>query len=225
VSIRVAGIATGRYVMIDGRAGDHPDEVAQMVAAFAPDTVPVLTGHGGELLGYLDSLTIEHRRDLRFAGSVSTDDPDVLDRLRMGSGASIETVVGVEPYEGQQPAANTWPHFRGQLRQGQNLVGVALSNNPAAKFSAIWALPDQVAPETGERDMSKNPNHRYTDRISVERSMAYEAQPGQAEVVKFDRDMGGHWATTDENMSRARTAAGGPSHCGSPNCVNPEHCR
>jgi hypothetical protein len=155
--IRVAGVAVGRYQMADGRPGDPPEDVAAMVARFAPGTVPILSRHRGVLLGYLDSVTAEHGRDLRFTGEV-VEYPDLVERLLAGAGISIETANAEEPtgiatdsgitesihtqddatLERGARFVDAHPHWRGVLGVGANLVGLALSDAPAAAGSIAW---------------------------------------------------------------------------------------
>ena len=91
---------------------------AEMAARFEPGTVPLLSRHGGVPLGYLDALVAEGQ-DLRFTGSVS-DDPDLVARLPLGVGISIEPCEGVEPLPAgiarhgppARPLSETYPHYR-----------------------------------------------------------------------------------------------------------------
>ena len=54
-TIRVAGLVAGRAVLVDGRLGYTPTELAQMVDRFTPWTVPIVAAHDEPLLlGYLD---------------------------------------------------------------------------------------------------------------------------------------------------------------------------
>jgi hypothetical protein len=141
--MRVRGVALGRFMLTDGRPADRPGDAADMVAHFEPDTVPILSRHGGILIGYLDSLAAQGA-DLHFTGDV-TDFPDLIERLRNGGPVSIERSDGGYPRADGvlPPFAWTLPqHFRGRLRIGANLVGVALTTNPAARGSVMWIADD-----------------------------------------------------------------------------------
>lgn len=141
--MRVVGIATGS-AMVDGRPGDPPHRIAAMVYAFRPGVVPIVSSHRhGMLLGYLDAIAPSDGRDLILAGEV-VDDADVIARFRAGVPISIEACeVGPAAPE-THAAGQAWvaskPHWRGQLREGWNLVGVSVTSDPAASGSALWAV-------------------------------------------------------------------------------------
>jgi hypothetical protein len=134
--VRVGGIAVGRLLLT-------ADDTAQMVAHFTPDTVPILSRHGGVLLGYLDTLMADGP-DLRFTGWC-VPYPDLEAGLRHGVPVSIETAaMTLEQADtprdpGSEP--DTYPHFRGTVRLGRTLIGVALADRPMARGSMIWARP------------------------------------------------------------------------------------
>jgi hypothetical protein len=144
--MRVAGVALGRFALTDGRRADKPRDAAEMVAHFVPDTVPLVFGHGGVLLGYLDSLAAEGA-DLHFTGTVGGW-PDLPDVLRDGRAVSIETVYGAAPLPdgGRYPdelaePAVSYSYFVGSVRVGLNLVGIAVlltGQRPAARGSVVW---------------------------------------------------------------------------------------
>lgn len=140
--MRVAGVAVGRYLSTGSRrVPDSAAAVAQMVNAFTPGSVPILDGHAGELLGWLDHLEPEQDRDLRLMGAV-VDRPDIAERLRVGIPISIEAVDIVPPGSGVPLESNaTEPpkHWRGDLAQGWNVIGVALCATPDAPGSFIWS--------------------------------------------------------------------------------------
>ena len=141
--IRVTGLAVGSRPMVDGRPADTEDQVRQMVAAFVPDTVPILSHHRGVILGYVDRLTA-HGRDIEFSGEIGDRNRDLADVLRNGGiPISIEIAEGGEPIPGVSNRDGgfvaTHPHYRGQVRDGWNVVGVALSDDPAAIGSVMWS--------------------------------------------------------------------------------------
>jgi hypothetical protein len=149
-SLRVHGRAVGRFTLADGRPGDKDWQAAEMVAHFEPETVPILTRHGGIPVGYLDELTAEGP-DLRMAGTVTSDDPEIVAVLQRGVAISIEPCEGgyplipglPNPYAGIPPLSVSHPHYRGRLRSGMNLIGVALlwrGEKPAAKDSWMMAI-------------------------------------------------------------------------------------
>lgn len=139
--IKIAGIALGSW-LVDGRPGDTPWQVAEMVAGFEPDTVPILSRHGGLAIGYLDTLTSDPtRRNLRFTGAIS-EYPDIVARLREGAlPISIELST---PHRSSQRADRSRVRadgrfFRGRTAApGQMLIGVAFSERPAAPGSLLW---------------------------------------------------------------------------------------
>lgn len=142
--MNVAGIALG--YLTDTRPNDELWMTAQMAAHFTPGTVPFLSRHGGVVIGTVDTVTADGR-DLHFAGTV-VDYPDLVERLRLGSiPVSIETVWGYEPLPAgvhdpdlSEPLSVTKPSFTGTLRLGTNLVGIALSERPAARGSIVWRV-------------------------------------------------------------------------------------
>ena len=114
-----------------------------MVAAFMPGTVPILSHHRGVLLCYVDRLTA-HDRDIEFSGEVGDRNRDLAEVLRNGGVAiSIEIAEGGEPIPGVSKRDGgfvaTHPHYRGRISDGWNIVGVALSDDPAAIGSVMWS--------------------------------------------------------------------------------------
>ena len=153
--LRVAGVALGRFPMVDGRPQDPDWYAAFLVARFVPDTVPILSRHGGIAAGYLDTLEADGP-DLRFGGWI-VDYPDIVSRLRRACGVSIETAFGAVPLLGgghylprstiHRLRQGTEPsHYLGTYREGDQLVGVALSDNPAAPGSCAWIV-DTYTPD------------------------------------------------------------------------------
>jgi hypothetical protein len=148
-TMRVRGIALGRFRLIDGRRSDTPAEAAEMVAAFVPGTVPILTRHRGLSVGTVDSLRADGA-DLHFSGTV-VDYPDLVERLRRGVGISIEPCL-CEPARGWRrvgeadpvPLSVSHPYFTGTVRIGTNLIGIAISDNPAARQSVMWSERESV---------------------------------------------------------------------------------
>jgi hypothetical protein len=131
-------------MLTDGRPPDTPEMARQMVAAFVPRTVPILSRHRGAHIGYVDGLSA-NRSDLRLTGEV-VDYPDILDALRAGVPISIEVVEAIPAVpaafalstDRAAPTLAAHPHYSGQLCEGWNLIGVALSNRPAARDSVLW---------------------------------------------------------------------------------------
>ena len=142
---RVAGIALGRFAMIDGRPQDEDWIAAVMVRNFMPGTVPLLSRHGGLAAGYLDTLRAEGP-DLRWTAKISPW-PDIVEQLRHGHGISIEYVMAYRLPSGQWPAwvttttrAVAFPYYLGKTGNGPTLTGVALSVRPAARGSVAWIV-------------------------------------------------------------------------------------
>jgi hypothetical protein len=154
-SYRVAGLAVGRFALVDGRRGDYDWEARMMVEHFKPATVPFLSRHGGLPVGYLDTLRAEGP-DLHFTASL-VDYPDIIEQLRSGHAISIETVYSPSPLpDGSWPRhvkltsrthAEQLPNFRGTLRPGPNLIGIALVVRPAARMSVAWLLIGEPSAE------------------------------------------------------------------------------
>jgi hypothetical protein len=143
--VQAHGTALGRFMLIDGRPADHAWQVAEMVANFRPGTVPILSRHGGFAIGEVETLTADWR-DLRFTGTLMPF-PDLIERLqREWLPISIETVEGVHPRldgrrhsdEATRPLSESKPWFRGVIDYGYNLVGIALTDRPAAPGSYLW---------------------------------------------------------------------------------------
>jgi hypothetical protein len=139
--VRVVGFASGRP-KIDGRPGDPPHRIAAMTYNFRPGTVPIITSHqDGALLGYLDHLESVEGRDLVFTADVDAD-AVLIGRLRFGVAISIEAGEVGPAHPSTVAAGQAWaaskPHFRGVWREGWNLIGIALSDNPAAPGSGLW---------------------------------------------------------------------------------------
>lgn len=143
--IAVEGVALG--TLVDGRPADTPELVAEMAARFRPHTVPILSAHRGTLLGFVDVVWADGR-DLRFMGSVSLGShPELADRLRRGIPVSTETADGGTPTPERAAHASRFydlhPHWRGRIELGPtNLIGIALSDQPAAPGSTVWIVPD-----------------------------------------------------------------------------------
>lgn len=136
---RVAGVLLGRFDRVDGRRARLEWEAAAMVAAFAPGTVPLLGRHGGLPAGYLDTLRADGA-DLHFTATI-WDYPDIYERLRVSCPISAELVSrGEKPFVGELPTVVNRHYFRGTLRDGENLVGVALEERPAAVGSVAWIV-------------------------------------------------------------------------------------
>jgi hypothetical protein len=138
---RVAGVAVIRFALVDGRPAYQAWQAEEMVAAFIPDTVPLLTRHGGLPIGYLETLHADGA-DLHFTASV-VDEQVVVKILQRGYPVSVE--VARCPYPGEPARHATsrrdippFRYFRGGLAPGSNLVGVALSQRPAAPWSVAW---------------------------------------------------------------------------------------
>jgi len=144
--VRVAGLAVGRFAMLDGRPPDQPWMARSMVANFGPGTVPLLDRHGGQWIGWLDDLRAEDA-DLRFAGWIEADDALVA-RLRRGVPVSIECAEGREPLPPGidwqiplgRPIAESNPAYQGTFGLGMNLLGIAMSDRPAARGSVMWLV-------------------------------------------------------------------------------------
>ena len=145
----VAGVAIGRFAMIDGRRQDEPWEALAMVEAFEPDTVPLLTCHGGVPGGYLQTLTADGP-DLHLTANL-TGDREFVERLRRGAPISLEVCStyrrdGVlRQHRPEAPYRHEWlpgerSYYRGTLRPGPNLVGVAVVEVPAARGSCAWLV-------------------------------------------------------------------------------------
>jgi hypothetical protein len=118
-----------------------------MVANFRPDEVPILSHHGGDWIGDLDEL-IADGPDLRFRGFLEPF-ADLLEQLRRARSlpVSIEANEGVDAlpaglrYPDEEAAArrsSAPTHWRGQVRRGWYLTGVAIEARPAAPGSLIW---------------------------------------------------------------------------------------
>jgi hypothetical protein len=143
---RVGGIAVGRFPLGDGRPAYAAWQVELMVEHFRPGTVPVLNGHAGEVLGFLDSLWGDGP-DLHFIATLT--DPSPRPRLRRGVPVSLE-VIGASPYRWDPKAPPAWlgstsPAYAGIPRPGPNLTAVALlrpGERPAARDSVAWLIPD-----------------------------------------------------------------------------------
>ena len=96
-------------------------------------------------MGYLDHAAGRGARP-PIHGDAGRLDPDVIEQLRGGHAISIETAEGVERLPGATASDDvTWftdryRYFTGTIRQGPNLVGVALSLRPAARGSVAWLV-------------------------------------------------------------------------------------
>jgi hypothetical protein len=146
--MQVQGIVVARHLLVDGRPSQSRAEIAEMVAAFEPGSVGILSRHGGLAIGSVETLTAEGGRDLRFTGFV-VDYPDLVERLRHRAvGISVEIARPRAPRWDGRPEPGTElvmtaaPHFRGTLGIGATLIGIALSDNPAAAGSVLWRVPE-----------------------------------------------------------------------------------
>jgi hypothetical protein len=140
--ITVRGVLIGRFRLIDGRPGDTREAIAEMVAAFEPGTVPVLSRHGGLLIGRLDTLQPWDREglDLAFTGHVCPY-PDLAARLRRGVAVSSEQLYPESDWSlPWMPAPRAWrQHFTGRRSAGYQLIGIAVTDAPAARGSFMVA--------------------------------------------------------------------------------------
>jgi hypothetical protein len=117
-----------------------------MVEHFRPGTVPILSSHGGRVLGFLDTLRADGP-DLHFTATLT--DRSARERFARGVGISIESAWGAPAGQPQPWAPGQsypiGPAYAGTLREGPNLVGVALveeGKQPAARGSVAWLIPD-----------------------------------------------------------------------------------
>lgn len=145
VSVAVRGVLIGRFPLADGRPGDTREAIAEMVAAFEPGTVPILSKHGGLPVGYLDTLEPWDAKgwDLAFTGSVAPY-PDLVERLARGVNVSSEQLYPAWAHSlGWMPPARVWrEHFTGTRTDGYQLIGVAAllrGERPAARGSWMMA--------------------------------------------------------------------------------------
>jgi hypothetical protein len=142
--LRVRGVLLGRFDLVDGRPADDRSMIADQLAAFEPDTVPILTAHGGDRLGWLSTLEAwdELGLDLAFRGSITTTDADLVARLWRGVHASAEISPPRDwPRVGPGWATRPAAYFRGTRSPSWQLVGVAIVSNPAARGSWMAAEP------------------------------------------------------------------------------------
>ena len=149
--VRVIGLVVCRLPLIDGRPGQSPAQVAEMVRHFRPATVPIVSRHyTAELLGYLNGLEATDRWDLLFTGEIAAR-PDLVARLR-STGVSVSIEINYRgsvlpaPHPGREYDAKQ-PHFLGRLADGATLVGVALTDTPAAPGSLLVADPESAVAE------------------------------------------------------------------------------
>jgi hypothetical protein len=146
LTVDIVGVAFGRFTMTDFRDRDYDWQAAQTVENFTPGSVPILTRHGGERIGDVETLTADGS-DLRFTGWVMGD-PDLIARLRRGVSISPAFVEVTTPrYDGtpqpgslSRPLAVTHPHFDGVLGPGRSIVEIAIEERPAARLSWMRAV-------------------------------------------------------------------------------------
>jgi hypothetical protein len=145
-ALAVRGVLLGRFRLTDGRPGDTREAITEMVAAFEPGTVPILSRHGGLWIGHLDTLRPwdAYAGDLYYTGTV-TAYPDLVERLQSGVAVSSEQCY--PPWD----EALGWPgaphkgrrdYFSGKRTGSYQLIGVALLLNgeqPAARGSWMMA--------------------------------------------------------------------------------------
>lgn len=178
----VEGIATEPPVLADGRAPHTVDQLRSMVANFRVGTVPIVSRHGGSLLGWVDMLWVEGR-DLAFAGSV-TADADLARRLREGRvPVSIET-LGPPEYMARAlaPRVARNSYFRGATGVASVILcGIAIAQNPAAPGSAMWrdTRPPTVASIAGYWTRSGGHQTRTTDMVQPTPALHLRAARGR----------------------------------------------
>jgi hypothetical protein len=132
--------------------GNTPEQVATAPTNLGPGAVPLIDGHGGSPLGWLDAMTA-HGSDLWFVGRV--DDLFTAQRLRRGPVAVSAEMQsrGVLPLPGPMDGGTVVfysvddpvppsPWFRGTIGHGWTVTAVALllqGETPARPGSAAWA--------------------------------------------------------------------------------------
>jgi CubicO group peptidase (beta-lactamase class C family) len=137
--MRVRGVLIGRFPLVDGRPGDEPWMIRDMLAAFEPETVPILSSHGNFRLGYLHTLTLWNGspRDMAFTGSVTDHDPGIVAELQRGVYVSLEQYLPRAWDQLTGPGRATY--FRGRRGDSFTLCGVAITRTPAARGSWMMA--------------------------------------------------------------------------------------
>jgi hypothetical protein len=129
--------------MADSRPPDEEWETRLIAARFQVATVPVLYGHDGPPLGYLDRLRSDGP-DLHWTATVVLGPGTLLERLRRGGvPVSIEVAEWPPPRRGVGRGGPV-RYYAGRVEAGPNLVGVALlppGVRPAARGSVAWLEP------------------------------------------------------------------------------------
>ena len=130
--------------VIVGRALDTEAVISEMFCNWSgPGTVPVLRGHRGDLLGYVDTIERDWR-DLRFWASIAY-------HVREGVSVPVSIEYGDKAYprwDGKpHPYVNAGygTHYRGTIGYGRNLIGIALllsGEMPLAYGSVCWSVAE-----------------------------------------------------------------------------------